>query len=76
MFEGLIISSTEGFVNFGELAKRYSNDALMYIRGFVIHFTNGYIMVSDGGGSSGDDIVDVYLIDETGKILTNYEERY
>lgn len=76
MFERLIISHAEGFVNFGELSKRYSNDALMYVRGFVIHFTNGYIMVSDGGGSCGDDYVVVYLIDETGKIITNYEERY
>lgn len=75
-FEGLVINTIEGFVNFGELARRYNNESLKYIRGFVTHYTNGYVSVSDGGGASGFDLVSIYLLDEKGNIIYENETTY
>lgn len=69
MFEGLVIQSIGGFLNFGELEKRFNNEKLRYVRGFITNFTNGYSMISDGGGASGYDVVSIYLLDELGNII-------
>jgi hypothetical protein len=68
MFEGLVVQSV-GFVNFGDLAKRFENKDLKYIAGYVTYFTNGYIMVNGGGSASSEDYITIYLFDNTGKIL-------
>ena len=72
--KGLVFQSYGGFVDYYELSKRFNNDKLQYVVGFVINYQNGYFTVSGGGGCSGMDISNLWLIDSSGNIL--YEDSY
>lgn len=74
LMEGLVFHSFGGYCGFDQLAIRFNNPKLKYIRGFVVNYINGYMTISGGGGASGSDISRFYLLDGNGNIL--WEDSY
>ncbi len=45
-----------------------------YVGGYYVEYENGYRTVTKGGGKSGEDYVNMFILDEKGDKIEEYEQ--
>ena len=45
-----------------------------YVGGYYVEYENGYMTVACGGGRSGEDYANMYVLDNEGNLLETYEQ--
>ena len=72
---GKKVTKIVGFVNYGYFVPKEKPN-LYYTKGFVIEYEDGYKSISNGGCSSGADLIAITVINKDNEIVEKYSEIY
>ena len=62
-----------GYVQPETFEKQFNDENLRYVYGYTTVYSNGVSVIINGGNCSGRDCMDVWAMDEDGKILYHEE---